>query len=447
MVDILRVHVRRVTIAVFRFYRKINRLIDVVYTHDRQNRHHQFFLNEGMLEIRFANNATNLRPYLYADFFKKHCRVSTNAFTADRLFHDARLGIFNVHKHDACKLCRLLCRDFIRAVFQHFRNQLVRDITESKYFFLRNTRQIIIERTSVDDVLTCFLDIRRIVYDYGRVTRACADCFLTARKYASYYPRAARTYEQANVGVLVHDLCGVEGGFYHRRNEHLRTACHRACAVDKVYCIVRGCDRVGVGIEYHTVACCDHADTVTNYRFRRVGTGGDAADYAKRSHFRQGQAVIPCLCVRYNIHRTGGFIRYENMLRRLVRYAAHLRFRNAEVCHDIRFLSAKLTNVRNYLFTFFKGHSAYRFITRRSGVDCVVHVRVNADESTTVILRRVPTCFGNGCAATEVFDHRSDYFLDLGFSPVNCHFISPLRQVLFVTLLRLICRALRVPFS
>ena len=107
MIDILRMHMRRMTVAVFRFHREVDRLIDIVYADDGKNGHHQFVLNEGMFEIRFTDNATDFRPYVYADLFKQYRRIATYAFAADRLFHNARLGILAIYKHDIGKLVRL----------------------------------------------------------------------------------------------------------------------------------------------------------------------------------------------------------------------------------------------------------------------------------------------------------------------------------------------------
>ncbi len=185
MVDILRVHMRRVSVAVFRFHRQIDCLIDVVYSYNGKNRHHKLVLYEGVFEIRFANDTTHVLAYVYADFCKQDFRVSAYAITANRLFDDTRLGVLNVHKHDVRKLCRLLRVDFVRTVFEHCGDKLVRNVTEYEYFLFRDTRQVIIERATVDDVLAGFLNVRRVVYDDGRVTCACADCFLTAGKNAS----------------------------------------------------------------------------------------------------------------------------------------------------------------------------------------------------------------------------------------------------------------------
>ena len=425
MIDILRVHVRRVTIAVLCLYRQIDRFVDIAYANNGKNGHHQFVLYEGMIEIRFTNDTTNIGTHFHADLFQKYRRVTTYTVTADCLFHDARLGIFNVHKHDIREFCSLLRADFVRAVLLHFGNKFVRNVSEYEHFLFRDTRQVVIERTTVDDILTGFLNVCGVIHDNGRVTRARTDCFLTARKHRSYNARAARTNEQADVGMLIHDLRRIERGFDNRRYQNLRTACHCARAIDKVYRIVGGCDCVGVGVEHHAVPCGDHTDTITNNRFRRIGTRSDTAYYAERRHFRQGQAVIARFRVGNNIRRAGGLVRNENMFRGLMGNASHFRFRNAKVRHYIGFLAAKFTNRCDNLFAFFKRHSAYCFVPCRRRVNRVVHIRIYTDISLTVVLRSVPICLRRYRAAVEILNNRGNHFFNLCFSPIDCHYISP----------------------
>ena len=58
IVDIFRVHMRRVTESVFCLYRKIYSLVYIAYSYDGKNGHHQFVLNERMRKFGFAYYAS-----------------------------------------------------------------------------------------------------------------------------------------------------------------------------------------------------------------------------------------------------------------------------------------------------------------------------------------------------------------------------------------------------
>ena len=68
VVDVLGVHMRGMTEAVLCLNGKVDSLVDILYSYDRKNGHHKLVLYEGMVKIRFANNATNLTAYAHADF-------------------------------------------------------------------------------------------------------------------------------------------------------------------------------------------------------------------------------------------------------------------------------------------------------------------------------------------------------------------------------------------
>ena len=67
------------TVAMLSLNGKIYCLIDILDSDNRKNRHHKLVLNEIVIKIGFANNATDFIAYCYADFFKQYLSISANA--------------------------------------------------------------------------------------------------------------------------------------------------------------------------------------------------------------------------------------------------------------------------------------------------------------------------------------------------------------------------------
>ena len=163
-----------VTVSVFGFNRQINSLVNIVNANYRKYRHHKLLLNKRVIKVGFAYNATNVVAYIYADFSKYNPCVAANALAVYN-FADIALfiGFFNKdYLGKAVCLCRI---NHISAVFKHYRNKLVGNISESKYLFFGNAGKVVVERTAVDDVFRRFADIRRFVHECGRIARARAD--------------------------------------------------------------------------------------------------------------------------------------------------------------------------------------------------------------------------------------------------------------------------------
>ena len=109
-----------------------------------------------------------------------------------------------------------------------------------------------------------------------------------------------------------------------------------------------------MGIEYNSVTGCDHAYRITNYRFRRVGTGSDAADDAEGCHLGEGKTVVACLDRRDDICRAGRLVRNENVLCSLMIYSAHLSLSYAKASHNGRFLTREVADDSDELLALLK---------------------------------------------------------------------------------------------
>ena len=99
IVDILGMHMSRVAVAMLRLDRKVDSLVNILDSHDRKYRHHQFVLNEGVIKIRLAYNTANLASHLNAYLFKNNSRVSAYAVAVYYLGYDTGLGILLINKN------------------------------------------------------------------------------------------------------------------------------------------------------------------------------------------------------------------------------------------------------------------------------------------------------------------------------------------------------------
>ena len=106
--------------------------------------------------------------------------------------------VFGFNKNDFSQCVNLFSVNHISAVFKHNRDKLVSNITECKNFLFSNTRKVIVESTTVDNVLAGFLDVSGIINDNGRVTCTCTDSLFTRRKHCSYNTGTAGANEQTN---------------------------------------------------------------------------------------------------------------------------------------------------------------------------------------------------------------------------------------------------------
>ena len=143
-----------------------------------------------MIKVGFAYNATNVVAYIYADFSKYNPCVAANALAVYN-FADIALFIGFFNKNYFSKAICLYRINHISAVFKHYRNKLVGNISESKYLFFGNAGKVVVEGATINYILTCFLNIGGIVNDNGRIAGSCTDCLFARRKNSLYNARSA----------------------------------------------------------------------------------------------------------------------------------------------------------------------------------------------------------------------------------------------------------------
>ena len=86
VVDIARVHRRRMVTAAFKLDRQFNGLIDVGDPHDRQNRHHQFGYGKRVSRRGFDEQQPGLLRYVQTNRRSDFSCVATYPVTTDRAF-------------------------------------------------------------------------------------------------------------------------------------------------------------------------------------------------------------------------------------------------------------------------------------------------------------------------------------------------------------------------
>ena len=192
VVDVLRVHMCRVTVAVLCLYGKVDSLVNILDSYDRKNGHHKLVLYEGVIKAGLTDDSADVVTNAYTDLCKENLSVSTNAITAYGLGDDAGLGVLLINENDVGKSCGLLSGDLISACGDHRVDKLVCDVCKCEHLFFRNTGEVVIEGTAVDNVLTCLAHVGGIVNDNGGIARACADRLLTAGEHAFYNSGATR---------------------------------------------------------------------------------------------------------------------------------------------------------------------------------------------------------------------------------------------------------------
>ena len=75
-----------------------------------------------------------------------------------------------------------------------------------KNLFFRNAGKVVVEGTSVYDVLSCFTDICCLINNCRWVASSCSDSSLTGGKNCCYNTRAACCSDQRNIFMFHHDI-------------------------------------------------------------------------------------------------------------------------------------------------------------------------------------------------------------------------------------------------
>ena len=226
--------------------------------------------------------------------------------------------------------------------------------------------------------------------------------------------------------MLIHNIGGLQSGLRHRGDQHLRAAGGGAGAVDQVDRVVGGGDGAGVGVEHHAVSGGDHTDAVANNGLTGVGAGGDTTHHAEGRHLHEGQTEIAGLGLRDDVLGAGGFVCHEDVLKGLVIRAAHTGLRHAQKAHNGGLLAGQLPDGGDEPFPLLHRHLADGLVALRGGGDGVVHIVVDADEATALVLGGVPFLSGlllhsGRCIGAHAFQHFAHDIADLCLCQIHCH--------------------------
>ena len=108
-------------------------------------------------------------------------------------------------------------------------------------------------------------------------------------------------------------------------------------------------------IKYHRISRRDHADSIIDYRCRRIGGRCNCPDHAKRRHLRKHQSIISCLCNRRKILRARSLIRRKQVFHHLILHMPISGFLMGKLCQ----LSSRASCCLTY--------GCYKFLSVRKG--------------------------------------------------------------------------------
>ena len=289
-----------------------------------------------MIRGRFAQNHFDRIRHRNADLIQNVLRRFTYIILVDAIDFFGRtcaafgnLAFFGGHDHFFERFALLFINQ-VRAIALHVHHQLIRDRADSDDLFFRNARQVVVKRTSIDNILGRFGNVCCFINNHRRVACASADGFLAGRQDGFYHARSAGSHQHVDIGMVHHSISRLNGRIRYGRHEISRTACFNNGFVKKPNGPKRGILRRRMRAEENRIACGNHADAVANDGFRRVGGRRNGANHSVRSHFQQSQAVVSGPGDGLQILRTRAFHGCQLVFKNFVAYTAHAAF---PYCH------------------------------------------------------------------------------------------------------------------
>lgn len=149
VVDIARVHRRRMVATAFKLNRQGDGFFDVGDPHHRQYRHHHFSDGKRMVSWRFHKQQARLIRDVQADGCGNLARVTTDPVTADGTF-TTFIDILQQHR---LELFGLSGGQFHRVLTFHQTHQLVSDTIHHNQHFFVGADDVVIKRCAFDDGL------------------------------------------------------------------------------------------------------------------------------------------------------------------------------------------------------------------------------------------------------------------------------------------------------
>ena len=400
---------------------QINGLVNVLHADDTQNGHHQLLLHEEVLEGHLCDGAADLGTHVDADLGENDVSVAAYAVAVDYVRDLAGLLVDLLVQHDLGQLVSLLTGEEDTAILLHACDETVSHVVEHEDFLLGDAGEVVVEGAAVDDVLGGLLDVGGVIHNDRGVTGTGTDGLLAGGKYRLHHAGAAGADQQLDGGVLVHNVCGLQGGLGNRGYQNLGAANGVDGAVDQINGVVGGGDSTGVRIEYHTVAGGDHAHTVADDGLGGVGGGSDGTHHTEGRALGEGQTVVTGLGLCHDVLGAGGLVGHQHMLGGLVIHATHLGLSDTESGHGASLGAAVVTDGSDELLAVSDAGGADGLVACLGGGDGLLHGGVDTDQLATVVLGGIPVIRGSRGTGADLGDDLRDQLGNLRFSPVDCH--------------------------
>ena len=240
-----------------------------------------------MFFLSLKYDTADVVRHCYANHAKQSFGITANTFSVQSLRCHHGFCQF-VQFFLGCQIATLL--------LHHIFHQLVSDAVHCNDFFFCNTRQVVVEGTSVDDILCCLSDICGFIHQCRRITCTCTDSSLSGGKHCSYYTGTTGCCNQRDIRVLHHNVAGFQCRLHHGTCHIVRATGFNGSLIHQIQCKYRCFDCLGMGVKYYCVSRRYHTDGITDNGFTGIGTRGNRTDYSKGAHLYQGKTSVtgPC---------------------------------------------------------------------------------------------------------------------------------------------------------
>jgi len=216
-----------------------------------------------------------------------------------------------------------LVLQLVGAVLQHLELQQVDDALDSQDLLLGGARQVVVERSPVDDVAGSADDIGGLIDNDRWVSGACTDGLLAARQHCLDDAGATGGHQHPDLGMRHHRVGVLNGGFRHGHHQIGRRAGDGQRRVDLADQPLGDLGGARVRAEHDRVSGRQHADDVVDHRLGRIGGRSDRADDTEGGQLQGGQAVVARPGLGGQIFEAGSLQRGSLVLEDLVVDAAH----------------------------------------------------------------------------------------------------------------------------
>ena len=158
------------TVAMLKPYSLFYSIIEISCSYNTKDWHHKLCCDQRMFLRSFEDDAAGICRCVYSDHGKKCLSVTSNTFTVQ----------FAACQNNFCQFVLLFFGSEVTVIFcQHVVHQFIYYRRYSYNFLLCDTWKVVVECTSIYNVLSCFTDICCLINNCRWVTCASSDSSLT----------------------------------------------------------------------------------------------------------------------------------------------------------------------------------------------------------------------------------------------------------------------------